>query len=166
MSTDDTVSIPAHSTRRDLLAAGLASCAGCLLIGCGSNAGSAPSAFLVANVPTEPVDVGLASALARDGIHDRWADKGFFLVRRNGRLFAPSSICTHKRVLLVVSGSDFACPQHGSVFTSEGELVRAPARKSLPRLAIRMDEQGHVIVDPRTLFEPDRWNDPGASLRI
>jgi cytochrome b6-f complex iron-sulfur subunit len=166
MSTNHTVASSARSTRRDLLAAGLASCAGCLLIGCGSNAGSGPGTFPVANVPTEPVDVGPASDLTRDGIHDRWADKGFFLVRRHGRLFAPSSICTHKRVLLVVSGSEFACPQHGSVFTSEGELVRAPARKSLPRLAIRLDEQGHVIVDPRTLFEPDRWSDPGASLRI
>ncbi|HEX8915076.1 MAG TPA: Rieske 2Fe-2S domain-containing protein [Humisphaera sp.] len=155
-------------TRRSVLAAGVSACAACLLAGCGGSTagGRAGDDATIPTLATGPVDVGPAADFAAERIYDRWADKGFFVVRRGRRVFAVSSVCTHKHVLLDASGSDFGCPRHGSVFTPEGDVVKAPAQFPLPRHAIRLTPEGRIVVDPTVRFDKGRWADPAAVVML
>lgn len=114
-----------------------------------------------------PVDLGPLDDFRARGIHDPLGPgRRFFLVNRAGRLFAVSATCTHRKVALVVKDGAFRCPRHGSGFTPEGAVTKAPARKPLPRFAIRLDDQGHVVVDPSRPFRRGQWNDAGAFIPL
>lgn len=161
----------ATRTRRDVLSAGLAGCAGCLLAGCSNKTGPAATndtgdgASPAGDAPVlslGPVDAGPASAFARDGIHDAFARQGFFVVRRGRRLFAVSSVCTHQQVILDAGSDDLGCPRHGSLFTPDGDVVKVPARLPLPRHAVRVDGRAHLVVDTSVRFEKPQWDAAGA----
>lgn len=146
-------------TRRKFLtvtaAAAACACAGCPLLAAapGARGGS-------------PVDVGPLDDFSRDGISDRWSDQGFFIVRRGKRLYAISSTCTHKNVRLVSDKNDagFKCPRHGSHFDPAGHVTKSPARKPLPRFAVRLDGRRHVIVDRSRRFDEPDWDREGACV--
>lgn len=115
----------------------------------------------------EPVDVGGLSGFPKDGVYDRWAEAHtFFLIRESGRLYAVSAMCTHKRFELVSTDGALKCPKHGSIFNTSGKPTKAPARKPLPRFGIRLDAQGHVIVDPSREFSEKQWKDPGSYIAV
>ena len=117
---------------------------------------------------TGPVDAGPLEDLTAEGVTDRFAaGDGFFLVNRDGRLYAVSSHCTHKNVALVVAKGDagFKCPRHGSTFDAAGHVIKSPARKPLPRFAIRLNDAGHLIVNPGSQFAEHDWDDPAAFVR-
>ena len=153
----------AETTRRQFIAgAGVAAvacaCAGCPLLAearRGAGRGGA-------------VDVGPLEDFGADGVDGRWAADGFFVVRRRGRLYAVSSICTHKKVELVVAGGGggFKCPRHGSLFSAAGHATKAPARKSLARFGIRLDDAGHVIINPARPFREGQWGDAGSFIAL
>jgi nitrite reductase/ring-hydroxylating ferredoxin subunit len=148
-------------TRRSVLR--VAAAAACACAGCAVRTGAAPS-----RTPS-PVDVGPLADFARDGITSRWAaDHGFFVVSRGGRVFAVSSHCTHKNVQLVVSGDDngFKCPRHGSAFGADGGVTKAPARKSLPRFGVRVNDAGRVVVDPAVQFARADWGAEGSYISV
>ena len=112
-------------------------------------------------------DAGDVAAFAAQGIHgETAATHGFFLVRRGSRLFAPSATCTHQGAPLSASGSRIVCARHGSLFNDEGAVRKGPARIPLPRFAISLDEQNHVIVDTSVSFPRERWGDSGAYLEL
>lgn len=114
-----------------------------------------------------PVDVGPLDEFRAKGIHDpQGAGRRFFLVNRGGRLYAVSATCTHRKVGLVARGGAFRCPRHGSSFTDEGKVTKAPARRSLPRFAIRLTDDGRVVVDPSAAFPPKAWNEPGSYIAL
>jgi len=116
------------------------------------------------------VDAGAVEDYRRAGVYDLTKQgRPFFLVNRKGRLYAVSSTCTHKRVTLKAAkdGGGFKCPRHGSLFDLSGKVTKAPARKSLPRHAIRLDASGtRVLVDTSTSFRPSDWDDPAASVEL
>ena len=143
-------------TRRTFLFVGAATCA-CALCPLSDALGADASA---------PVNVGAATEIT-EGISDRFAksDK-FFLVRDGNRIYAPSAVCSHKRAPLTTSAGGFKCAKHGSSFAKSGEVTKGPAKTALPRLAIRIDDQGHVIVDPTKHFEESQWNDPGSFVKV
>ena len=115
----------------------------------------------------KPVDVGPAHDFQAAGIHDPLGPgRAFFLVNRGGRLYAVSSTCTHKAVTLVAKDGAFKCPRHGSTFAADGNVTKSPARKALPRYAIRVDENGHVVVDPSRAFAKAAWDDPAAFVAV
>ena len=149
-------------TRRQFIAvtaaAAACACAGCPLMA----AAAAPARKAAA------VDVGPLDDFSVDGVTDRWAGTGFFVVRRGGRLYAVSSRCTHKNVALAVANGagPFKCPRHGSTFDAAGRVTKAPARKPLPRLGIRLDDAGHVIVDPAARFGESKWGDPSSFVQL
>jgi nitrite reductase/ring-hydroxylating ferredoxin subunit len=121
----------------------------------------------LAEAKAQPVDAGPLEDFAAKGIHDPLgAGRSFYLVNRGGRLHAVSATCTHKRVGLVVKDGAFRCPRHGSAFGLEGEVSKAPARKALPRYAVRLDDRGHVIVDPSRAFGREGWKDPGSFIPV
>ena len=154
----------ADLTRRDFVA-GAALAAACACGGCASVAGGTtrPAG------PVQPVDVGPLPSFAGDGVYDAWAENhGFFIVSRAGRVYAVSSHCTHRQVELVVGngGAGFRCPRHGSTFDADGHVTKSPARMSRPRVAVRLDDRGHVVVDASRQYGESDWADPRSFIRL
>jgi len=120
-----------------------------------------------ASEKTSPVDVGPLEDFKAPGIHDpSGPGRQFFLVSRGGRLYAVSSTCTHKNVALVARDGAFKCPRHGSAFSADGNVTKAPARKPLPRYGIRLNDRSHVIVDPSVRFQSNGREDAGSFVRL
>jgi Rieske Fe-S protein len=93
------------------------------------------------------IDAGPAGAYAADGVYSRFRDQGFFLVRKNGQLFALSSTCTHKKCKLTAEPDhSFYCKCHGSTFDPDGKVTEGPARRDLPVLPTVTDEKGELLV--------------------
>ena len=93
------------------------------------------------------VAAGPTADYAAPGIYDRFRSRGFFLVRREGKLFALSSVCTHRQCRLEAElDGTFSCPCHGSSFDAEGHVTAGPAQRDLPVCPLTVDEQGQVRV--------------------
>ena len=104
-----------------------------------------------ATVAAEPIiDAGALTDYARDGVYEQYRESGFFLVRRGGKIFAISAICTHEgcRIRALADGT-FFCRCHKSAFDADGRVVTGPATRDLPRLPIRVGPDQHVQIDPR-----------------
>lgn len=128
--------------RRQFVILGAGLLAGCAVAGTGAGNGTVSSA-----TGERTIDAGPADAFREEGVYDRFRYQGFFLVRRGGRLFALSSLCTHRRCTLnLAPDRSFICPCHGSTFAPEGAVTRGPARRNLPRLPVRTDRRGRVLV--------------------
>ena len=115
------------------------------------------------------VDAGAIADYAKDGVFDKFAkkDKGaVLLIRQDGKLYAPTSICTHKNCALKVKEGVLTCPCHGSKYSNEGAPNKGPAKKSLARYAISKDDKGHVVVDKTKKFEQDAWGDEAAFIKL
>ncbi len=98
-------------------------------------------------LPPDAVDAGPIGDYGHSGVYDKFSEDGFFIVRRAQEVFALSSVCTHRActVRLQEDGS-FYCHCHHSRFDPDGHVVRGPARRDLPRLAVAMDERKHLLV--------------------
>jgi Rieske Fe-S protein len=126
-------------TRREflLLTAGLV--AGCKAV----NGGGGTTAAHAERV----IPAGPASNYAADGVYTNFRDRGFFVIRRDGKLFALSAICTHRKCKLTVEPDhSFYCKCHGSTFAPDGHVTLGPARRDLPVLAAVTDENGQLLV--------------------
>jgi cytochrome b6-f complex iron-sulfur subunit len=86
-----------------------------------------------------------------DGVYDRFQSEGFFIVRKDGKLFALSSNCTHRRSKLdAESDHTFYCPRHGSTFSATGKVTEGPATRDLPIFLTSTNENGDLIVKVTT----------------
>jgi|ERR1700677_789833 len=93
------------------------------------------------------VDTGPAAAYAGEGVYNNFRDQGFFLVRRDGKLSALSSYCTHRKCKLDAEPDrSFYCHCHGSTFDPSGRVTEGPATRNLPELSTATDARGHLIV--------------------
>ena len=93
------------------------------------------------------VNVGPASNYTAEGVYATFSSQGFFVIRKNGELFALSAICTHKKCKLKwESDRLFHCPCHGSTFDPMGHVTLGPAKRDLPVLPTVVRESGHLIV--------------------
>jgi nitrite reductase/ring-hydroxylating ferredoxin subunit len=120
-----------------------------------------------ATAPAGPVKVGPLSAFATDGAVNTWAKpNGFFVVRQGDKLYAPSSICSHRRAALAVDNTQFKCASHGSLFSLDGKVTKGPAKVNLPRFAISVDAEKNVTVDTSKPFEEANWTDPASFVQI
>ena len=73
---------------------------------------------------------------------------GFFLFREEQGFHAISSTCTHLGcVVAQVEGEGFACPCHGSRFSTDGSVVGGPAPAALPWLEIALSPDGQLQVN-------------------
>jgi Rieske Fe-S protein len=145
--------------RREFVAAA-AACAFCV---------ACPENILAASA-IGPVDAGDVSAFKKDGVYDSLAQsQGFFMISSRGKLYATSSTCTHKANQVLIDAENHGqlkCEKHGSLFSLEGKVVKAPAKRSLPRYAIKLDAKKHVIVDPTKRFEEASWQDPASFVKL
>lgn len=69
------------------------------------------------------------------------------IIRDAEGVFAISTVCTHLGCIVKQAADGFHCPCHGSRFDPEGGVVRGPAPKPLPWLAIQAAGGGTFIVD-------------------
>ena len=96
---------------------------------------------------TRVVNAGPASDYAADGVCSKFRDQGFFVIRQGGRLFALSSVCTHRKCKVFAEPDrSFYCPCHGSEFDPAGHVTEGPARRDLPVLPSAINGQGQLIV--------------------
>ena len=95
------------------------------------------------------IDAGPASGYAADGVYEGFRRQGFFLVRKQGKLSAISSYCTHRQCKLDAEPDhSFSCPCHGSTFDAMGKVTAGPAKINLPECPLVIDARGHVLVTP------------------
>ena len=129
-------------------------------------AGAGAGASAVATAPGK-VDIGKLSDYSADGITEKFMRPNkFAVVRADGKLFATSSRCTHKFSPLRVKDGHFACPSHGSEFSTQGTVTKGPAKDSLVRFAITKSEAGNLIVDTTKSFREKDWEKPEAFVAI
>jgi Rieske Fe-S protein len=97
--------------------------------------------------PEQVVDAGPVGSFTADGVYDAYRSQGFFVIRQGPKLFALSSICTHRHVQLKAEPNcTFYCRRHGSSFDPNGHVTHGPARRDLPVLATSVNEAGHLLV--------------------
>lgn len=77
------------------------------------------------------------------------------LYRRNGSVVAVSRVCTHLGCLVKATAEGFACPCHGSLFGPDGRVLKGPAPKALPWLAVREVGRNTYVVDEGRTVSPD-----------
>jgi cytochrome b6-f complex iron-sulfur subunit len=132
--------------RRDFLVLATATAtAGCQSQGSGDASTAAPSASSVSL--EQIVDAGPAIHYEADGVYARFRDRGFFIVRSGGRLFALSAVCTHRACNLdPVADHSFYCKCHGSTFDPDGKVTAGPAKLDMPRLTTSVGDQGQLLV--------------------
>lgn len=93
------------------------------------------------------VNAGPAGNYSTDGVYATFRSQGFFIVRRGEKLFALSSICTHKKCKLDAEPNrSFYCHCHGSTFDPNGHVTAGPARRDLPEMPTSVDENGQLLV--------------------
>ena len=113
------------------------------------------------------IDAGPVTDYTSDGPSDKLVDtKKIIIVRENGKIFAMSSICTHKMGPVKIKGTDLVCAKHNSHFDNDGKPKSGPAKAALFRLGISQNADGHILVDPNKKFGENQWNDAGASISV
>lgn len=75
------------------------------------------------------------------------------LFREAGTVYAISMVCTHLGCIVKPSATGFDCPCHGSKFAPDGTVVRGPAPKSLPWLAVAKTGDDVYTVDQGAVVE-------------
>ena len=134
--------LPSKLSRRDfftlLTGAGIALCTGCKSLDGGGGARTGI---------TKVVNAGPVTAYAAEGVYTTYLAEGFFVIREKGRLFALSSLCTHRNCLLSAEpDQSFFCHCHGSTFDENGKVTEGPATRDLPMFATSTDAQGNLMV--------------------
>ena len=78
------------------------------------------------------------------------AGRSVVLYRDAGGLYALSTICTHLGCIVKPTERGIVCPCHGSEFACDGKVIKGPAPKPLPQLALQPAADGLVMVDEGT----------------
>lgn len=76
------------------------------------------------------------------------------LIRAEKGLYAVSIVCTHLGCIVKPSVTGFDCPCHGSKFTKDGEVLRGPAPKALPRVGVKHLGGSEYLVDEGNILPP------------
>ncbi len=140
----------------------LAFSSGCIVGALGAATGKAAE-------KSSSVDIGKLKDFAEDGIAEAFVKNGFFVIRREGRLIAASTICPHQGNMLRRDHDDpgrIICGGHDSAFDSEGKVLVGPATTGLVRLSISVNGEGRVMVNPSEEFPQDNWADKKCSIEI
>ncbi len=100
-------------------------------------------------------------------VSERFKDEfRVWIERTPDKVIAIQAICTHLGCTprWLPLESKFKCPCHGSGFTIDGINFEGPAPRPLERLAIRLDDEGFLVVDKskKFLWEKDQWEDPDS----
>lgn len=92
-------------------------------------------------------------------------EAGAALFRDARGFFARSLTCVHLGCRVGQAGDGgFACPCHGSHFTRDGARVSGPAARDLDGLALRLDEQGRLVLDDSVRVDSS-WRLPAPAAQ-
>jgi cytochrome b6-f complex iron-sulfur subunit len=170
------IRMPDLNRRQFVTVASATVAAACAMCACGETvlAEEAPGGGSGGKAPTTgpafaktPVDIGPKSDYAKDGIVDKFAKSSRILVVTNaGKIYAPTATCSHKNCAVKLKDSVITCPCHGSKFSIEGTSTKGPAKASLYRYAVSVDDKGNVIVDRSKQFAEKDWDSEGASIKV
>jgi nitrite reductase/ring-hydroxylating ferredoxin subunit len=163
-TTESMITTDGTPSRRAVLAT-LAAC-GCACA-MSSTASAAPEDRAPPAKPAKS-DLGPVADFGADGVVDKFArDKQFLVFRKGDTLHASSSLCTHKRCILKKSpdATILKCPCHQSDFDLDGIPMGGPAKTSLIRYGITI-ENGRVFVDTTKSFDEKDWAAAGASAKV
>ena len=73
-----------------------------------------------------------------------FGQKKIAVIKENKDIYALNLTCTHLGCTVNATTKGFACPCHGSVFTTRGKVVKGPADGPLKKLVVK--EQGDDIL--------------------
>ena len=130
--------------------------------------------FLYPNVTFEPPQqfkVGFPSAFGVDKVDEKFKTEfGVWICRNSEQIYALISVCTHLGCTpnWLEAEKKFKCPCHGSGFYSTGVNFEGPAPRPLERAAIKIDDDGQLLVDKnqKFLYELGQWEDPASFVEF
>ncbi len=129
--------------------------------------------FLIPNVLAEPPSqfkAGLPDNFEEDKVTDRFKDQNAWIVRHDGRIYALSTTCTHLGCTpnWLEREAKFKCPCHGSGFYITGINFEGPAPRPLERWAVRIGDDGQIVVDKSKKFQQERgeWSNPESFIKV
>jgi cytochrome b6-f complex iron-sulfur subunit len=139
-----------------------------------ATAGTATLRFMFPNVLFEPpttFEAGYPNEIQVGEVDERFKQtERIWLVREPGGIYALLAICTHLGCTpnWLQEEQKFKCPCHGSGYYKSGINFEGPTPRPLERVAIRLADDGQILVDKGVTFryEKGEWNDPRAYLRV
>ena len=133
---------------------------------------TSPEASDRSNVLSEPpsrVKVGEPRNFEEGKVVDSFKDRGFWIVRYEGKIYALSTTCTHLGCTpnWLEADKKFKCPCHGSGFYITGVNFEGPAPRPLERWAIG-EEEGQLVVDKSKKFQRElgQWDNPESYYKV
>lgn len=128
--------------------------------------------FLVPNTKTEPgkFKAGFPDQFEDGKVVERFKDQNTWIVRDQGVIYALSTTCTHLGCTpnWLEREGKFKCPCHGSGFYMSGINFEGPAPRPLERWAIRIGDDGQIVVDRSKKFQQERgeWSSPESFIKV
>ena len=129
--------------------------------------------FLIPNVLSEPPSkfkAGLPDNYEEGKVTDNYKEKNTWIVRNGGIIYALSTTCTHLGCTpnWLEREGKFKCPCHGSGFYISGINFEGPAPRPLERWAVRIGDDGQIVVDKSKKFQQERgeWSNPESFIKV
>jgi cytochrome b6-f complex iron-sulfur subunit len=129
--------------------------------------------FLYPNVLSEPpskIKVGFPDNFEEGKVTDRFKDQNTWVVRKDGKIYALSTTCTHLGCTpnWLEREQKFKCPCHGSGFYISGINFEGPAPRPLERWAISVGDDGQLVVDKSRKFQYERgeWTNQDSFIKV
>jgi cytochrome b6-f complex iron-sulfur subunit len=129
--------------------------------------------FLFPNVLSEPPSkfkVGDPRQFEEGKVDERFKDKGTWIVRYDGIIYALSTTCTHLGCTpnWLEREQKFKCPCHGSGFKISGVNFEGPAPRPLERWAVEIADDGQLVVDKSKKFQKElgQWDNPDSFIKV
>jgi nitrite reductase/ring-hydroxylating ferredoxin subunit len=152
------VESPVPSTRREILANGLALTAGLTVLGplVGCLAGCATdkkehSAAITSGV----VSLGPATDYPAGTVSSKFlAQYGIAIANDSGPVLVIRPVCTHRGCLAAwdEEQNQFVCPCHGSHYNLLGQVLKGPARQPMAGLPATRNADGTLSIDLTRLY--------------
>ena len=76
-----------------------------------------------------------------------FGEKKIAVIKDGRNVYALNLTCTHLGCTVNTTPKGFACPCHGSVFNTRGEVVKGPADHPLARVAIKEKNDDILIMN-------------------
>jgi Rieske Fe-S protein len=125
--------------RQFLIAAALTVTAGCASVDNNNRSGVAQVGRVI--------NAGPVANYSADGVYDAFADLGFFVISKQGKITVLSAACTHRKCKLTAEPDhSFYCKCHGSTFDPGGNVTAGPATRALPLLSSIVNERQELLV--------------------
>ena len=129
--------------------------------------------FLIPNVLAEPPSkfkAGYPDSFEEGKVVERYKDQNTWIVRNEGVIYALSTTCTHLGCTpnWLEREGKFKCPCHGSGFYITGINFEGPAPRPLERWAVRVGDDGQIVVDKSRKFQQERgeWSNPDSFIKV